>query len=289
MTGDYLLVAHNYALPEVQDAADFVGDSLELARRVIDVDHDVIVFAGVDFMAETAAILNPDKTVIHPDPCSQCAMAARITAEDVLNARDEHPRAAVVSYVNTPGAVKAVSDITCTSANAVEVVQSREEDEVIFTPDQNLAAYVAGRTGKQIIPVPALGCCPLHHALSPEQIEARLREYPGAEVIVHPETPPDVQAIADFIGSTSQMIRRVRESDARTFIVGTEVGLIHRMEQEAPDRTYIPASDFLVCPDMKMITLPKIRRAAETGGPVVMVDPDVRRGARSAVERMLAV
>jgi len=282
-------VAHNYALPEVQDAADFVGDSLELARRVIDVDHDVIVFAGVDFMAETAAILNPDKTVIHPDPCSKCAMAGRITAEDVLKARDEHPGAAVVSYVNTPGAVKAVSDITCTSANAVEVVDSLEETEVIFTPDQNLAAYVAARTEKRIIPAPALGCCPVHHALSPEQIEARLREHPGAEVIVHPETPPDVQAIAHFIGSTAQMIRRVRVSDARIFIVGTEVGLIHRMKQVAPDRTYIPASDFLVCPDMKMITLPKIRRAVETGGPVVTVDPDILRGARSAVERMLAV
>ncbi|MHC1629387.1 MAG: quinolinate synthase NadA [Methanoculleaceae archaeon] len=289
MTRASLLVAHNYALPEVQDAADFVGDSLELARRVIDVDHDVIVFAGVDFMAETAAILNPDKTVIHPDPCSQCAMAARITAEDVLKARDEHPGAAVVSYVNTPGAVKAVSDITCTSANAAEVVNSLEEEEVIFAPDQNLAAFVAARTEKRIIPVPAHGCCPLHHAISPEQIKARLREHPGAEVIVHPEAPPDVQAIAHFIGSTAQMIRRVRVSDARIFIVGTEVDLIHRMKQVAPDRTYVPASDYLVCPDMKMITLPKIRRAVETGGPVVTVDPDVLRGARSAVERMLAV
>ncbi|MHC1626067.1 MAG: quinolinate synthase NadA [Methanoculleaceae archaeon] len=289
MSRDYLLVAHNYTLGEVQDAADFVGDSLELARRVTAVDQEVIVFAGVDFMAETAAILNPGKKVIHPDICSQCAMAARITSADVARARQEHPGAAVVSYVNTPAAVKAVSDITCTSANAVWVVESLKEDKVIFTPDQNLAAYVAARTDKEIIPVPTDGCCPLHHALTPEQIRVRLKNYPDAEVIVHPETPPEVQAIADHIGSTSQMIRRVGESDAQSFIVGTEVGLIHRLKKEAPEKTFIPASDYLVCPDMKMITLEKIERAVAAGGPVVKVDPGVSERAAHAIERMLAL
>ena len=182
-------------------------------------------------MAETAAILNPEKTVVHPEPLSQCAMASRLTVAEIERARARYPGVPVVTYVNSSAAVKAVSDICCTSANAVRVVESARAPRVIFAPDRNLAAYVAARTGVEVIPVPALGCCPTHQALSVRDFEERIAAYPRAEVMVHPETTPAVQALADFIGSTSAMIRRVQETDATTVIVGTEVSILHRMRK----------------------------------------------------------
>lgn len=290
LSPDITLLAHNYVRPEVQAAADFVGDSLELARLARDrVETGYLIVAGVDFMAETAAILNPDKTVIHPEPCSRCAMALRLTAEDVLAARADYPDAAVVAYVNTSAAVKAVSDICCTSANAVEVVNSLEEETVLFVPDRNLAAYAAARTDKEVIPVPATGCCPVHHALTVEEIRAARALYPGAEVMVHPETSPAVQAEADYIGSTSGMIRRATLTRAETVIVGTEIGLIPRLERTAPGRRFVPASPHLVCADMKMITLELIEQAIARRAPVVTVPEPVASRARQALERMLAV
>lgn len=286
---DFVILAHNYVRGEVQDMADFVGDSLELARKATQIEADTIVFAGVDFMAEMAAILNPERTVIHPEPHSKCSMAMRLSTGDIDAARRRHPDAAVVTYVNSSAAVKAASDVTCTSANAVRVVNSMDESTVIFTPDENLASYVARRTDKKIVPVPELGCCPVHHALHPDDIGKMLESNPGAEVIVHPETSPEVQEIADFIGSTSQMIKRVRESPSRTIIVGTEVGILYRMSKEAPDKRLIPASNIMACPDMKMITADKIRRAIERGGPVVTVERKVAERARKALERMIEV
>jgi len=290
LSPDITLLAHNYVRPEVQAAADFVGDSLELARLARDrVETAYLVVAGVDFMAETAAILNPDKIVIHPEPCSRCAMALRLTAEDVLAARADYPDAAVVAYVNTSAAVKAVSDICCTSANAVEVVNSLAEETVLFVPDRNLAAYAAARTDKEVIPVPATGCCPVHHALTVDEIRAARALYPGAEVMVHPETSPAVQAEADFIGSTSGMIRQAIRTRAETVIVGTEIGLIPRLERVAPGRRFVPASPHLVCADMKMITLELIEQAIARRGPVVTVPEPIASRARQALERMLAV
>ncbi len=287
---DVTLLAHNYVRPEVQAAADFVGDSLELARIARDrVETPYLVVAGVDFMAETAALLNPDKTVIHPEPFSRCAMALRLTPGDVLAARAAYPDAAVVAYVNTSAAVKAVSDVCCTSANAVEIVNALEEKTVIFVPDRNLALHVAARTEKEVVPVPAIGCCPVHHALTAGEVRAARALHPGAEVMVHPETSPEVQAEADYIGSTSGMLRRATQTRAETVIVGTEIGLIPRLEQAAPGRRFIPASPHLVCADMKMITLELIEQAIARHGPVVKVPEPVASRARHALERMLAL
>jgi len=287
---DLLVLAHNYVRPEVQDYADVVGDSLELARIACESDRPYLVVAGVDFMAETAAILNPGKTVVPPEPLAQCAMASRLTVADIRNARDRYPDAAVVAYVNSSAAVKAASDICCTSANAVRVVESLDAPRVIFAPDRNLAAYVAARTDKEVIPVPALGCCPTHQALSVRDVEEQRRAHPGAEVMVHPETTPAVQALADFIGSTSAMIRRVQETDAATVIVGTEVSILYRMRKLAPEKVLVPASALMSCADMRMITLDLVEEAVRTRRPEVrVVDPLVAEGARRALERMLEV
>jgi len=282
-----VILAHNYQLDEVQDIADFVGDSLELARKVKDADAEYIVFAGVDFMAEMAAILNPDKKVIHPDPCSKCAMAARIKAKDILKAKEKYPDAEVVTYMNSSSEVKAVSDIICASANAVKIVRSMKSNRIIFAPDKNLAHYVATQTDKEIIPVPENGCCPVHHALSPEDIARNLDRYSEAEIIVHPECTPEVIKLADFVGSTSALIQHIKETGAKTIIVGTEMGIISRMKRKSPEKNIIPASKYLVCPDMKMITGKKVVKAMEQKVPIVHVDENVCQGARRALERML--
>ncbi|HOV68687.1 MAG TPA: quinolinate synthase NadA [Methanoregulaceae archaeon] len=286
---DVLVLAHNYTRPEVQDYADVVGDSLELAQLAVASEKPYIVLAGVDFMAETAAILNPEKTVVHPEPLSQCAMAARLTVAEIESARARYPGVPVVTYVNSSAAVKAVSDICCTSANAVRVVESLGADRVIFAPDRNLAAYVAAQTGTEVIPVPALGCCPTHQALSARDVEEQIRLHPDAEVMVHPETTRAVQALAHFIGSTSAMIRRAQETDAATVIVGTEVSILYRMRKVAPDKILVPASALMSCADMRMITLDLVEEAVRTRTPVVRVDPSVATGARRALERMLEV
>ncbi len=286
---DVLVLAHNYVRPEVQDYADVVGDSLELARFAVASDRPYLVVAGVDFMAETAAILNPEKTVVHPEPLAQCAMASRLSVAEIENARARYPGVPVVTYVNSSAAVKAVSDICCTSANAVRVVESLDAPRVIFAPDRNLAAYVAARTGIEVIPVPALGCCPTHQSLSVRDVQEQMAAHPGAEVMVHPETTPAVQALADFIGSTSAMIRRVQETDAATVIVGTEVSILYRMRKLAPEKVLVPASALMSCADMRMITLDLVEEAVRTRAPVVRVDPAVEAGARRALERMLEV
>ena len=283
---EFVILAHNYVRSEIQMMADFVGDSLELARKVKEVDAEYIVFAGVDFMAEMAAILNPDKTVIHPDLCSKCAMAARIKAKDVLKAKEQYPDAKVVTYINSSAEVKAVSDVICTSANAVKLVKSMKSNRIIFAPDKNLAHYVATQTDKEIIPVPENGCCPVHHTLSPEDIARNLERYPEAELIVHPECTPEVIKLADFVGSTSALIQHIKETSAKTIIVGTEMGIISRMKRESPEKNIIPASKYLVCPDMKMITAEKVLKTIEQKGPIVHVDENVCQGARRALERM---
>ena len=286
---DVLVLAHNYVRREVQDYADIVGDSLELARAAVESDRPYLVVAGVDFMAETAAILNPEKTVIHPEPLAQCAMAARVTVAEIERARSRYPGVPVVAYVNSSASVKAVSEICCTSANAVRVVESLDAPQVIVAPDRNLAAYVAARTEKEVIPIPALGCCPVHQALSARDLEDLIAIHRRAEVMVHPETAPAVQALADFIGSTSAMLHRVRETDATTVIVGTEATILHRMRKLAPHKILVPASHRMCCADMRMITLELIEEAVRTRAPVVRVDPAVAAGARRALERMLEV
>ncbi len=282
-----IILAHNYQRAEVQDVADFVGDSLGLSQKAAASDADVIVFCGVDFMAESAAVLSPEKTVLNPELAAQCPMAAMITPESLKREKEIYPDAAVVCYVNTPASVKAVSDICCTSSNAIKIVDSLEENEVIFVPDRNLALYVAAHTNKKIIPWD--GYCPTHHLILPGDILLEKEEHPRAEILVHPECRPEVTALADKVLSTEGMLRYAVKSDSKEFIIGTEIGLLHRLGKENPDKTFIPATRYAICPNMKMNTLGSIIRALEKNEHIIKVPQNIRIKARIALERMLDV
>ena len=282
-----VLLAHNYEPPEVQALADMCGDSLELSIRAADTDADVIVFCGVHFMAETAAILSPGKTVLLPRADAGCPMADMITPDALRARRASLPDMPVVTYVNSPAAVKALSTICCTSANALEVVNSLEADELLMTPDRNLARNTAARTDKTIHLWD--GCCPIHDRLQPEDVRAARAAHPGAPFIAHPECRPEVIALADAALSTSGMLRFAAESDAAAFIVGTEVGLLHALRQQNPGKTFYPASEKMLCPDMKKITLPDILTCLETMSGQVTVPEEIRVPALAAVERMIAL
>ena len=282
-----IILAHNYQRGDVQDIADFVGDSFGLSQKAVDSGADVIVFCGVDFMAESAAILNPEKTVLMPELSAQCPMAAMITPESLKLEKEKYPNAAVVCYVNTPASVKAESDICCTSANAVKVVNALPENEIIFVPDRNLALYVEAHTEKKIIPWN--GYCPTHHLILPGDILLEKEEHPHAEVLVHPECRPDVIALADQVLSTAGMLKYARQSTSKEFIIGTEIGLLHRLNKENPDKTFIPATSYAVCPNMKMNTLDSIIRALERNEHVIKIPEGVRVKAKLALDRMLEV
>ena len=282
-----VIVAHNYQRPEVQDIADFVGDSLELARRCTQVDAEVIVFCGVHFMAESAAILNPECTVLLSEVDAGCPMADMIGAEDIREWKERYPNAAVVCYVNSTAAVKAQSDICCTSANGFEVVESLSHDEIIFVPDQHLGHYIATKTDKRMILYP--GFCPPHQRLGPRHIKLGKELYPDAVVLVHPECASEVIARADRALSTSQMLRYVKESDAQTFLIGTEEGILHRMRWESPEKTFHLLTTGLLCPDMKRTSLESVVKTMEQRRNVVKVPEDVRVAAKLALDRMLAV
>jgi len=280
-----VILVHNYQLGEVQDIADFVGDSLELSQNAAKTAADVIVFCGVHFMAETASILCPDKVVLLPDVNAGCPMADMITAERLRAKKKEHPQAVVVCYVNSSAEVKAESDICCTSANAVEVVESLGAREILFIPDQYLGHYVSAKTGKKMILWP--GFCPTHVRITSERIQELRQEYPQAKVVVHPECRPDVIALADEVASTSGMCRYARRDDVREMVVGTEVGIIHRLRKENPGKRFIPVSEQAICPNMKLITLEKVLWSLEDMSPEVKVPHEVRLKAIVAVDRML--
>lgn len=282
-----IILAHNYQRWDVQDAADFVGDSFGLSRAAVSSGANVIVFCGVDFMAESAAVLNPEKTVLMPELSAQCPMAGMITPDSLKLEKEKHPDAAVVCYVNTSAAVKARSDICCTSANAVKVVNSMEEEEIIFVPDKNLALYVAANTKKKIIPWN--GYCPTHHLILPGDILLEKEEHPLAEVLVHPECRPEVVELADKVLSTSGMLKYAAQSGSEEFIIGTEVGLLHRLKKENPGKKFIPATKYAVCPNMKMNTLGSIIRALERNEHVIKVPEDIRKKAKLALDKMLEV
>ena len=284
-----VILAHNYQRAEVQDVADFVGDSLELARRAAETDADVIVFCGVDFMAETAAVLNPDKKVLIPDIGAVCPMAQMLLASTLKEARAEHPDAAVVLYINTLAESKALADCVCTSANAAEVVNAMDAETVIFGPDANLAYYVRRRSPKRIVTVPEHGLCPTHHQISLEDVEMARRQHSRAKLVVHPECVPEVQDAADHIASTSGMVRFCKQDEATEYLIGTEVGLLHRLKKEAPGKCFHAVSETAICPQMKMHTLSKVLRALEREKPVVIVQKEIAEAARNAVERMLQV
>jgi len=283
-----IILVHNYQLGEVQDIADFVGDSLELSQKAARTDAEVIVFCGVHFMAETASIICPDKTVLLPDLHAGCPMANMITPQALREKKKEHPKATVVCYVNTSAAVKAESDICCTSANAVRLVEKLTDvQEIIFVPDQYLGSYVASQTGKKMILWP--GYCPTHVRILPQDILRRKAEHPQAKAVVHPECRPEVKALADAVLSTGGMIRFARESDAREIIVGTEIGIIHRLQKENPEKRFIPASEQAICPRMKLITLETILWSLENMTHEIKVPERIRRRARTAVDKMLEV
>jgi quinolinate synthase len=282
-----VILTHNYQLGEVQDIADFVGDSLDLSQRAAETGADVIVFCGVRFMAEIASILCPEKVVLLPDVNAGCPMADMITAEQLREKKKEHPKAVVVCYVNSPAEVKAESDICCTSANAVEVVESLDAREILFVPDQYLGHYVSTKTGKKMILWP--GFCPTHARIKPEMIKELKREYPQAKVVVHPECTPEVIALADEVLSTGGMCRYAQRDEVREMIVGTELGIIHRLKKENPGKRFVPVSEQAICPDMKLITLEKVLRSLEEMGPEVKVPEGIRLRAKAAVDKMLKI
>jgi len=282
-----VILAHNYQLPEVQDIADYVGDSLGLSIQASKTNADVIVFCGVYFMAETAKILSPDKTVMIPDKNAGCPMADMITAGELRKLKAEHPQAKVLCYVNTTAAVKAESDVCCTSGNAEKIVREafREDDEVIFVPDQYLADYIAKRAGRTF--VLWKGFCPTHVRILPEDIARERTRHPNAEVLVHPECPSRITSIADKVLSTEGMCRYVKESKTRELIIGTEIGILHRMQKENPGKMFYPASERATCSNMKRTTLEKVLWSLEEMGFEVTVPHDIMQKAQTCLRRMM--
>jgi quinolinate synthase len=307
-----IILAHNYQRPEVQDIADITGDSLELSRAAARTDYEVIVFCGVHFMAESAAILSPDKTVLLPEMSAGCPMADMVTVSGprktkrelytdklgiafqfgdeftLLDLKRQYPGVPVVAYVNTSAAVKAESDICCTSSNVVKVVESLKEDTIICIPDRNLSAYAAKRTNKKIISWD--GFCNVHHAhLDIEDVRRAKAEHPDALLIIHPECPPAVQDLADHITSTSGMLRFCKESPQKEFIIGTEEGILHRLRKDSPDKKFYVLNKEMVCPNMKRTKLESVLAALEKRQYVITVPEDVRVRAKRALDRMLEI
>ncbi len=282
-----VILVHNYQRPEVQDIADFTGDSLELSRRSAEVNAETIVFCGVHFMAETAAILNPDRTVLLSEGSAGCPMADMINVDELREWKQRYPKASVVCYVNSSAAVKAESDICCTSANGLKVVESIPDNDILFVPDQNLGHYISTQTKKNVILYP--GFCYVHHSIKPEQVKQAKELHPGAKVIVHPECRPEVIDLADAALSTSQMLRYAKESPHNSFIIGTEEGIIYPLSQENPNKSFYLVSNNQVCKDMKKTTLEILARTMELRQNIVTVPEDIRVKAKQTVDRMLAV
>jgi quinolinate synthase len=283
-----VILAHVYTLPEVQEIADYTGDSLGLSRKAAEKGSDrrLIVFCGVYFMAETAAILSPEKKVLVPDPDAGCPMADMVTAETVRGLRREHPGAAVACYVNSTVEVKAESDVCVTSANAVKIVSQLPQEEVIFIPDESLGSYVQSQLPrKRLVLWP--GFCPTHHRMRREHVAAARAGHPRALVLAHPENTPDLLELADFIGSTGQMQEYAKTSPASEFIIASENGLLSRLSTDNPGKAFFPVSEAAICPNMKRATLPKVLDALENETHVVRVDPRISGRALAAINRML--
>ncbi len=282
-----IILAHNYQIGEVQDMADFIGDSLGLSQEAARIDQQVIVFCGVHFMAETAAILSPDKTVLMPDIRAGCPMADMVTASELREWKSHYPGRGVVCYVNTSAEVKAECDICCTSANALNVVESLEGNEVLFVPDKNLAAYVARNTKKRIIPWD--GYCYVHNNILAKDIREQRSLHPEAEVWVHPECRPEVIDLADRVLSTGGMVKQAKKTRIKDIIIGTESGIIHRLKKENPEKNFYPALNTALCYNMKKITLIKVLKSLEDMVYKVEVPVDISRRARGAIEKMIKI
>ena len=283
-----ILLAHNYEPPEIQDIADLCGDSLELSIKASQTNADVIVFCGVHFMAETASILCPEKTILLPAADAGCPMADMITAKGLIEKRKEMPDVWVISYVNTSAEVKAESDVCCTSANVIQVVNAVPPDKrILMTPDKNLAQYALNHTGRNISYWE--GYCPIHNNLRVDQVLKVKNAHPGAPFLAHPECPPEILALADEIKSTSGILAYAAQSNKKEFIIGTEVGILHPLKKANPGKTFIPADPGMFCPDMKKTGLAQIQFALESMGPEVRVPEEIRVRAKAAVERMLMI
>ena len=282
-----VIVAHNYQRAEVQDIADFVGDSLELSRQCIKVDAETIIFCGVRFMAESAAILNPDRTVLLSQGSAGCPLADMINIDELRGWKQRYPGVPVVCYINSSAEIKAESDVCCTSANGVQIVNSIPGNDILFVPDQNLGHYISTQTEKNVILYP--GFCYVHHRLKPEQVKLAKQLHPEAQVIVHPECRPEVIALAEAALSTSQMLRYVKASSHQSFIIGTEEGILHRLRLENPDNSFYLISNSQICIDMKKTTLETVVQTMERRQNIITVPEEVRLKAKHAVERMLEV
>jgi quinolinate synthase len=283
-----IILAHNYQPGEIQDIADFTGDSLDLSKRAAAASADVIVFCGVLFMAETAAILSPKKTVLLPDKTAGCPMADMITAKQLSELKKKYPDSVVVCYVNSPAEVKAISDYCCTSSNAVDIVNSIEpQKKIIFVPDKNLGQVVSERTARNLVLWP--GYCPTHVFATAEDIKKVQTAHPDAVTLAHPECPKPVRDCADELLSTGQMLRYAKKSDKKEFIIATEIGIIYTLEKQNPEKVFYPASGKFVCPNMKKITLEKVLFALEDNKFVIKVPQDVAEKAKKALDKMIAV
>ena len=280
-----VILVHNYQRPEIYEIGDFIGDSLDLAKKASKTDAEIIVFCGVLFMAESAKILNPQKKVLLPVLSAGCPMADMITAEGLIKLKEQYPKATIVTYVNSSAEVKAVSDECCTSANAINVVESVKNDQIIFTPDQNLAAYIQSKTSKKIIPWQ--GYCPVHHDIYADSILEAKKNYPNAAVLVHPESRMDAIALADHVCSTSQMITTSKKSNANEFIVATEQGMIERLQKEVPHKKFYPVGG--VCFNMKKITLKSVFESLLKSKHEIEVSEDIRKNAEIALKKMIGI
>lgn len=283
-----VILAHNFQIGEVQDIADFVGDSLEVIKQAAASTADVIVICGVHFMAETVSVVCPDKVILLPELHAGCTMSNMINAKELREKKKEHPNAAVVCYINTTAAVKAESDICCTATNAVAIVNKMPRDkEVLFVPDMYLGDYVANRTGHDLILWP--GFCHTHSRIMPEDVEKIKAAHPEATVVVHPECSPVVRALADVVSNTGGILKFARETKAKEIIVGSELGILYRLRKENPDKTFIAATERAVCRTMKMVTLESIMWSLDSMTHRIEVPVAVRRKAKKAIDRMMEV
>lgn len=283
-----LLLAHNYQDPSVQQLADFTSDSLELSQKASNVDCDTIVFAGAEFMAETAAILNPDKTVLIPSSGAKCPMAYMLSPEKMNTYKKRYPNASVAVYVNTTSETKSMADICITSSNAIRIISQLENDQILVGPDRNLAWYIQQKIpNKEIIPFPDVGHCYVHSKFTSSDIELQKLKHPNAEILVHPEADPSVQKLADKVCSTTGMIKEARSSKADEFIIATEIGLIDRLRIEIPSKTFLPARQDAICIQQKKITIYNLYLSLRNNQFKIQVPSNIAKRARLAIERML--
>lgn len=280
-----LILAHNYQIPEIQEVADILGDSLKLSIEAAKTDKDMIVFCGVQFMAESAKLLSPDKTVLLPNDDAGCPMADMMTVEKLKKLKDKHPGVPVVTYVNSNTEIKAMSDVCCTSSSAVNIVEKLDADKIIFGPDRNLGSYVQKFTDKEIILWD--GFCPTHEAVTPEEVKEMKEKYPDAKVMVHPEARPDVVKIADFVGSTSQMIDYASKEEIDKYLVGTEKGILNIMRNQNPDKEFILLSEVLICPNMKKTNLEILYISLNEEKHKIHIDSGIAQKAKKALDKML--